>query len=91
MFDDQYLLGHAQRIGLIKGIAENKSTDRVLPSLRNQIDQERETIRQSGFENRFVVSQAAQDDENILELMAFCNLDQYEATRIIEQKWIFSD
>ena len=91
MFDDQYLLGHAQRIGLIKGIAENKSTDRVLPSLRNQIDQERETIRQSGFENRFVVSQAAQYDENILELMAFCNLDQYEATRIIEQKWIFSD
>ena len=91
LLDDQYLLGHAQRIGLVKEIAENKSTERVLPSIRNQIHQESDAIRQSNFENRFVVSQAAQDDENIKQLMAFCDLDQSEAARIIEQKWIFSD
>jgi hypothetical protein len=91
LLDDQYLLGHAQRIGLVKEIAENKSTERVLPSIRNQIHQESDAIRQSNFENRFVVSQAAQDDENIKQLMAFCDLDQSEAARIIEQKRIFSD
>ena len=91
LFDEKYLLGHVQRIGLIYEVAENNSTDQVLPSIRNQIGQENEAIRQSGFENHFEYSQTAQDEENIKQLMAFCDLDQSEAARIIEQKWIFSD
>ena len=91
LFDEKYLLGHVQRIGLMYEVAENNSTDQVLPSIRNQIGQENEAIRQSGFENHFEYSQTAQDEENIKQLMAFCDLDQSEAARIIEQKWIFSD
>ena len=90
-FDDQYLLGHAQRIGLIHKIAENTSTDRVLPSIRNQITQENEAIEQSNFSNRFLFSETASEEDKINQLMGFCKLDQSTAARIIETKWLFAD
>lgn len=90
-FDDQYLLGHAQRIGLIHKIAENTSTDRVLPSIRNQITQENEAIEQSNFSNRFLFSETASEEDKIKQLMGFCKLDQSTAARIIETKWLFAD
>lgn len=91
LFDDKYLLGHLQRIGLMYEVAESNSTYQVLPSIRNHISQENEAIRQSGFEIRFEYSQTAQDSENIKQLMVFCDLDQSEAARIIQQNRIFSD
>lgn len=91
LFDDQHLLDYAENLGLINVIAKNELTERILLSIRNQIAQENEAIEQSNFNNRFILSETASDAENSQQLMAFCDLDQSEAARIIEQKWIFSD
>ena len=91
LFEDQYLWDYMRRLGLIINPGENHLNDQLLPSIRNQFDQESMALRQTGFENRFVLAQAGRDDDNIGQLMAFCDLDQSEAARIIEQKRIFSD
>ena len=91
LFEDQYLWDYMRRLGLIINPGKNHLNDQLLPSIRNQFDQESMALRQTGFENRFVLAQAGRDDDNIEQLMACCDLDQSEATRIIEQKRIFSD
>ena len=91
LFEDQYLWDYMRRLGLIINPGDDHLNDQLLPSIRNQFDQESMALRQTGFENRFVLAQAGRDDDNIEQLMAFCDLDQSEAARIIEQKRIFSD
>lgn len=90
-FDDAYLVGHAQRVGLLGEDATSEIRARVLPTLRYDFDHETARIEAAGFGNTYTLTETASLNDRTDTLRHFLNVDPGDAARIAEIPHLFAD
>ncbi len=90
-YSDEYLIGHARRVGLA---GENTPTQRVahlLPALRNSLAYESELIRGAGLEGHFRLRESAAREENEAAIAAFLRISPEKARSVMQLDYLFLD
>ncbi|WP_406721638.1 MULTISPECIES: DUF5928 domain-containing protein [Thioclava] len=90
-FSDEYLVGHAQRIGLAAHDSPSQIYERVLPTIRYDLRYESEKIRDAEFEHFWRIRETAQVQANAGPLAQFLKLDTDTAAEIAATDYLFSD
>ena len=90
-FSDDYLIGHAQRVGLAGMGSPPQTIGRLLPTIRFDITFESERLRDMGFANFYRISEAAPVDENALRLAEFLDIPVEMAREIAATHYLYSD
>ena len=90
-FTDDYLQGHARRVGLAGERTGEETLERLLPTIRNDIVFESDRIRDSGFEHLSRISQSADVQANAQALSQFLSVPPATAWDIANNDAIFAD
>jgi Family of unknown function (DUF5928)/Core-2/I-Branching enzyme len=90
-FSDDYLLGHARRVGLAGDRTTPEMLDTLLPTVRYDVRFESDRIRDSGLPNLFLMRQSAGADENAVPLAAFLGIPVDTARAIAATDHLFAD
>lgn len=90
-FTDDYLIGHAMRVGLAGEQTTQRTLDRLLPTIRNDIVFESDAIRDAQFENHCRIREAASSKENADELAKFLGVGHDKAHEITSTDYLFAD
>lgn len=90
-FTDDYLSGHAKRVGLAGERTPEDALERLLPTIRSDINNESDNIRDAEFENYFRVSQFKSPEENARPLARFLDISEDDAREIMSMHYLFSD
>lgn len=90
-FSDEYLIGHAMRVGLASRQSSQNTIDRLLPTIRNDVKFEGDRIRDAGFPNLLRVRQANSIDENTVPLAEFLDIPIEKAREIAATEYLFVD
>ncbi len=89
--DDDYLVGHAIRVGLAGPQTSPATFARLLPTIRRDMIYERDTIRDANFANTARISETAADDENAVALAQFLGVSQGVACTLAQTPHLFVD
>ncbi|MEE4189879.1 MAG: DUF5928 domain-containing protein, partial [Roseobacter sp.] len=90
-FTDDYLIGHAMRVGLAGEQTSSETFDRLLPTIRNDIIFESDHIRDAGFDNLEQISDTADTADNTKALAAFLSVAPGTAWEIATSENLFAD
>jgi len=90
-FTDDYLVGHAMRVGLAGEQTAPETFDRLLPTIRNDMIFESDRIRDADFANLTRIREEADVGENSTALAAFLSVPQATAWEIATSERLFSD
>ncbi len=90
-FCDDYLTGHAKRIGLAGEQAGPEAMARLLPTIRNDLRHESDRIADAGFAHLHRMRETAGPDENAVPLAAFLSIPEDKARKIAATENLFSD
>lgn len=90
-FTDDFLIGHSKRIGLAGEQTPEDTIARLLPTIRNEIQFERDRIRDAKFDSLFCVRQSASPQDNAVPLADFLGVSSEKAQQIAETPYLFSD
>ena len=90
-FSDDYLVGHAHRVGLAGERTPQLALDRLLPTIRNDILHEGDRIRDAGFNQLFHVRESASAEENAGQLSGFLSLSGDKAMELAATRHLFAD
>ncbi len=78
LFDDDYLVGHAQRIGLSDGATD----ETLLLALRNEIRSDREALKEMALPELYTIREQNDPDINALALAGYLKIPQHRAEKI---------
>ncbi|XDA97866.1 DUF5928 domain-containing protein [Sulfitobacter sp. LCG007] len=90
-FSDDYLAGHAVRVGLAGERTPPAMLRSLLPTLRLDIAHETERLRDAGFDNLCRMRETAGVEENARALSGFLGLTQDAARQIAATDHLFAD
>lgn len=90
-FSDDYLEGHAKRVGLASEESSASVLSPLLPIIRNQVMSEMNQLRDAGFPDHFRMREAAGLEENANSLAQFLHIPQNRAQEIASIEHLFSD
>lgn len=91
-FSDDYLAGHARRVGLAGERTPPATLERLLPTIRNDIVFESDRIRDAGFAHFSRMEELADRDAQAAALTAFLpQLSSEQAQEIAGLHYLFSD
>jgi hypothetical protein len=90
-FSDEYLIGHAIRVGLAGEHTQTETLDRLLPTIRNDITFESERIRDAGFAHFEQMLEAADLDQNARALGRFLGMDLEKARELADLEYLYAD
>jgi hypothetical protein len=90
-FTDDYLIGHAQRVGLAGERTPQETIDRLLPTIRYDVKFESDRIRDAGFPNLLRIRQSASIDENTVPLAEFLGISIDKAREIAATDYLYAD
>jgi hypothetical protein len=90
-FSDDYLIGHARRVGLAGDRTPQETLDRLLPTIRYDVRFESDRIRDADFEALFRIRESASAAENTVALAAFLGIPNAKAREIAETDCLFVD
>ncbi|WP_299349562.1 DUF5928 domain-containing protein [uncultured Shimia sp.] len=90
-FPDDYLIGHATRIGLAGSQTPKETLERLLPTIRQDIVLESDRILDGNFENHMRMKQDDDVQEHISVLSRFLSVDEETAARIARTDHLFAD
>ncbi|MFY0619760.1 DUF5928 domain-containing protein [Shimia sp.] len=90
-FSEQYLNGHAIRIGLAGDQTPADTLARILPTIRRDIFNESDRIRDAGFENMIRMVENTSEDEHTEAIMSFLHVPEDQAREIARTSYLFSD
>ena len=90
-FSDDYLSGHARRVGLAGDETTPETLARLLPTIRYDVVFESERIRDAGFANYRRLRQTASHEENSDALGAFLSVSPDTARKIAQTDHLFDD
>lgn len=90
-FSDDYLLGHARRVGLAGEHSPQAVIDRLLPTIRYDVKFESDRLRDAGFEPFERISQSSDADHNALPLSRFLGIPVATAREIVATDHLFVD
>ncbi|PZQ96659.1 MAG: glycosyl transferase [Cereibacter sphaeroides] len=90
-FTDDYLIGHARRVGLAGVNTSQDTIDRLLPTIRYDLKFESDRLRDSDFDGLFHIRQSASMVENTLPLAEFLGIPPEKAQEIAATDYLFVD
>ncbi|MEX0317140.1 MAG: DUF5928 domain-containing protein [Ruegeria sp.] len=90
-YSDDYLAGHAQRVGLAGEQTAPAALERLLPTIRNDIAYESDQIRSGGFANVGRISETRSREENAEQLAEFLSITEEHAMQVMQIDYLFSD
>ena len=90
-FSDDYLIGHAHRVGLAGERTPQQTLERLLPTIRNDIMHESDRIRDAGFSHLFQMQESSSPEENATQLSGFLGLPEDKTMQIAEAHYLFAD
>ncbi len=90
-FSDDYLLGHARRVGLIGDQTDSKATQRLLPTIRADVFHEIDRIKDASFPNFYRIREKSSVAENTVPLAEFLDISPEQAHSIASTVHLFAD
>ncbi len=90
-FDDDYLRGHAHRVGLASADAPQEVMDRMLPVLRYEFQHQETRLLEAGFDPHYVIRQSRNGDENLHALAQFFTISPEQAQGVLNTPHLFDD
>ncbi|WP_299673389.1 DUF5928 domain-containing protein [uncultured Roseobacter sp.] len=90
-FTDDYLIGHAMRVGLAGEQTSAETLQRLLPTIRNDIVFESDRIRDAEFKNHHRIRETADLGRNADALAQFLSISQEAAREIADSPHLFAD
>ena len=90
-FTDDYLIGHARRVGLASDNTPDGTIELLLPTIRFDLRFESDRLRDAGFEGFFRLRQSAPVEENAAVLAAFLDIPADKAQQIAATDYLFVD
>jgi hypothetical protein len=91
VFDDQYLIGHAQRVGLATVDTPGEVIARMLPTLRHEFADESVRIRDAEFPRHWRIRQDRSTSENANVLSDFFGIPPENGRVLAETPYLFAD
>ncbi|SDI99470.1 DUF5928 domain-containing protein [Lutimaribacter saemankumensis] len=90
-FTDDFLIGHAKRVGLAGEQTPRETLERLLPTIRQDITFEIDRIRDANFENHNRIREADSPEENAESIAQFLSITNDKAREIAETDHLFAD
>jgi hypothetical protein len=90
-FDDDYLKGHARRVGLAGARTGEDALQRLLPTVRNAIAMEHDQIRDAEFPNLYRIRQSATVEQNARAMGRFLAVSDDVAHELANTPHLFAD
>jgi hypothetical protein len=90
-FDDAYLIGHAERVGLAQAQTPPEVVARMLPTLRHAFEDEQVRLRDAEFPRHWRLRQDRGQPENAAALAGFFDIDPETALALAETPHLFAD
>lgn len=90
-FDDDYLIGHARRVGLAGQQTSAVTFARLLPTIRSDMIHEREAIRDADFDNAACLRETASEEENTAAIAQFLRVSPEVARTLAQTPHLFAD
>jgi len=90
-FSDDYLLGHARRVGLAGERTPQETINRLLPTIRHDVLFESDRLRDANFPNYHRIRETGSVDENTTPLAEFLNITPEKAREIAATDHLFAD
>ncbi|MBO9400006.1 DUF5928 domain-containing protein [Shimia sp. R9_3] len=90
-FTDQYLTGHAIRIGLAGEQTPRETLERLLPTIKRDIFNESDRIRDAGFENLSRMIEGGTEETHVKALTDFLHVNEEAAREVARTDYLFSD
>ncbi len=90
-FTDDYLVGHAKRVGLAGEETNDETMARLLPTIRQDVMYESDRIRDSNFAHLNRIRQSKDVETNAQELAAFLSISNDKGRTIAETPHLFVD
>lgn len=90
-FTDDYLTGHAMRVGLAGDQTSKETLERLLPTIRNDMTHESDGIRDAHLEGHSRMREAANPDANADALSAFLAVPKDKTIEIAQTDYLFAD
>ncbi len=90
-FSDDYLTGHAMRVGLAGDQTSQDTLERLLPTIRNDMVFESDRIRDAGFSHLHRLRETAEEDQNVEALSQFLAITHDKAAEIARADYLFAD
>lgn len=90
-FTDDYLAGHARRVGLAGEQTSPETMAQLLPTIRNDVTFESDRIRDSNFANHYRLREESGVQENEAALRAFLDVTDETAHALAETAYLFVD
>jgi hypothetical protein len=91
VFDDQYLVGHAHRVGLATAETPGEVISRMLPTLRHEFADESIRIRDAEFPRHWRVRQDRSTAENAAVMADFFDIPADHGQALAETPYLFAD
>ena len=90
-FSDEYLIGHAKRVGLAGDHTSQDTIDKLLPTIRYDVVFESERIRDANFSDHTRIRETASEDENTVTLQRFLSTSAEKAREVATTNHLFAD
>ncbi len=90
-FTDDYLIGHARRVGLAGDQTPKETIDKLLPTIRYDVRFESDRLRDADFDGFQRIRQSGSVAENTVPLATFLAIPKDKAREIAETDYLFVD
>lgn len=90
-FDDDYLRGHIHRVGLAGSETSGGVVERLIPTVRADLEHEAERLRDAGLEGFQSIAPWRTPEDNAARLAQFLDVAPETAARILNTEHLFSD
>ncbi|HMS96730.1 MAG TPA: DUF5928 domain-containing protein [Tabrizicola sp.] len=90
-FTDDYLVGHARRVGLAGSRGSEAAMAKLLPTIRADVKHDGERLRDLNLSAFYTLRQDARPEENATALAAFLDIAPDLARQIAETDYLFVD
>ncbi|WP_299607543.1 DUF5928 domain-containing protein [uncultured Tateyamaria sp.] len=90
-FSDDYLIGHAMRVGLAGEQTSPETLERLLPTIRNDMIFESDRIRDADFEHLDRMREEADIEDNANALSRFLTVPTEKAREIATVDYLYAD
>ena len=90
-FTDDYLKGHAQRVGVAGPETPEATLEGILPTLRNDVIYESDRLRDENFPEFYRMRERGETDDNAEALAKFFTLPPDKAEAIAGTGYLFAD
>lgn len=90
-FTDEYLLGHAKRVGLAGERTSQETIDRLLPTIRSDVHYEADQMRDANFSRFYRIRQRDDVAKNMMQLAEFLDISTEKAQEVVANEHLFSD